>query len=265
MQARTVTENFFFPLLNLGDTRIIFCNDAAAQAYGFARAKDLVGRCLSDLQPMWVRTIGQQNWYARHHGIAAPTTFVTIIQRPDGELVGHRRMLVETMAGLHGQSYLTECEVVGCLDQPPAPDLDAHGVTQADVDGFCGRFTVAKLRQMLHAQTLPLPIMETFHTIVARCEQLSTEVFGWQPGMGLDLALRRDLVAWSLDAKAHSLVYFPTHCPGCGWQWNSKAWHRQCPKCRLHLDRQDTTYRQMVRARAGESVADGADVEGGRG
>lgn len=243
--AFTITRVYEHHALEIKDGLIDQANDAAAELYGFACAADLVGRFISDLQLPISRLAGQLRWVARQEGHRMAQEYITLVHRPDGEVVGHWGKLISVMEGIHGQSYLTQLEGVCQLDEPPVPDLDALGITPEQAVIHTGRYTVAEVRARL-ADGLPLPGGEKLSTIVAEGERVSIESFGWAPGRGLDFILRGDLCTVCYSEKAHikTVVSPRFHHPECGWAWDAHVGpdgqppaRRMCPACRIHLDR----------------------------
>lgn len=235
--AFMIVKVFEHPALEIMDGQIDQANDRAAELHGYARARDLVGRFLSDLQLPQSRDAGSTRWALRQEGFVLPPDYCTLIRRPDGEVAGHRGELVCCMAGIHGKSYLTALQPVRELDEPPVLDLEAYGVSEETKLTHTGRFTVAKVRAMSRKQ-LTLHYGERVTMIIDECERSSTQYYGWRPGYGLDFALRGDLCTLSLSEKATTLVYYRHHDDTCGRAWDARTPEAtQCPSCKAHLER----------------------------
>ena len=223
--AFLLVRPFFVPQLQIGDDQIIQASPAAAALYGFDRPEQLLFRYMSDLQTTASRAAGRARWALREEGYDVPATYCTLIQRPDGELAGYQGRLLSSNMG--GSAYLTQLNEVTELDEPAIPDVPDELLIKHN-----GRFPVRKIREMLAQNDLRLPYLETFKIIVARCEDLSTQVLGWPPGTGLDLALRSDLTSITLHEQASTAVYLRVGCPHCRRQWDAKKLvTRQCPSC----------------------------------
>lgn len=229
-------ENVYWPPLGIGTSKVTSLNDLAAEYHGFADAQAFLDSSpyLCDHQPPEYRRAGMLQWYMRNHGYPIGKQYATVMRHPDGAFAGHLRHLQETMVGWHGETaYLVTVEPVKELSPVAMPDLDLWGISPDAVDAYCGRYTVAQVREQFHMGRILLPHSETFTRIVEECERLSTDILGWQPGKGLDLALS-PYVSWTLHAEAHTPVYLRQICDGpggCGRKWDSRTGSKKCPDC----------------------------------
>lgn len=227
MQAISLMENISIPQLRLGDARFKYVNRAAAALYGFDNPEDLVGLFLSQVQPRDWRRKGKTDWFLRQQGHYVPKDMVTVIVQADGTMVGQWRELVDVMhGGKDGRtSYLTHLSELPLrsVDHCSIRDVETYGESVASMHGFTGEFTVQDIDDMLQANDLgcfPLHVGETFPTIVAECERVSSDIMG-KPGRGLNLALS-DEVSIALHSKPSQEkipVHFHHTCPECAKQW----------------------------------------------
>lgn len=236
MPAFLITQCEFYDVLEIGDGRIVQASQEAASIYGYDRACDLTDRFASDIQTEASKCAGNARWVLRKHGFSIPHDYCTIVRRPDGEIIGVKGELVDTMLSRHGECYLTIIEEVKQLDEPKAIDLNEYGITPEQALEYNGKYTVAQFRKLIKTMN-----GDKITSIIDECERLSTEFFGWNPGSGLDFALRGDLCTWSTasetktQTQTQTLVRLAATCDRCGWRWWRKPeMEYQCYRCKRH-------------------------------
>ena len=232
--AYMICTNVEWPALGIRDTQVTHCNEAAAELHGYGSARDLVRRCLSELQAPEFRHAAQCQHLLREHGYPVDAQYATVMQAEDGESLGHRRQLVWRLSEGHGRlSYCVEITKVSQLSPVAVPDIALYGLTQEHFTHVCGERTVHQFKEAVRTKQLnTLPYPENLRTILARCRHLSTFFDDITDDTGVDLMLS-SRVAWTLYGRTPGLVKVHQACEACGWQWlHAEAVAAECPQCR---------------------------------
>ena len=228
------------PELQFGGVKILHYNDAAAELHGIAPGA-FVGRYLCELQEPEFREVGRRQHALRQFGRRCREQYATVIRTPEGALIGQRRRLLQRWEDTAGVlCYAVTIERVTELDHATLPDLASHGLTEANYEYACGKFTYTDLHNIFYSKSkrkYKLPFGRIFATIVRRLERVATDIYS-SPGDGLRLALG-DQSTWSLagDPK-NPKIRLKASCSHCGITWwrstlLARTW--RCPVCPARL------------------------------
>lgn len=232
-KAFLICTNISWPCLQLRDTEIMYCTDAAAEEHGYGSAGELIGRRLSEIQPACARQAAQRQHLFREHGYAVDNCYHTIMMGQDGRLRGHRREVIWRVSAGHDLTYCVEVQGVGNLPDVAVPDLAAYGLDETDFVATCGKLNVQQLKDQVRSGNIELPYAENLRMILMRCQELSIP-FCRDDETGVDVLLSGQ-VNWTLYGRTPGLVKVRQHCDACGWQWDTAAFQAiECPKCRAY-------------------------------
>ena len=242
--AYVICASFVDERFQIGDAQFLHVTAAAAELYGEDNPHNLVGDYLSNRQLEPWRLFGRYNYTLHKHGKPTQTEYCSVVRAPDGELLGQLRRTVRLAETDGKETWLVELQKTTSPEEPKLPDLEAHGLSEADCNATCGLYTFAQMESMLYHGTFPLQTRQNLPMILAECDWIASNIFSAPAQSGFKLMLNRSLCNWSTaydPETADPVVQIRATCQACGWQWwlrNPRTASWRCPyqNCRAYQE-----------------------------
>lgn len=223
------------------DARYIQCTDKAAELYGLEDRHSLIGDYFSYHHTPDDYERGKVLSLAAKLGRIVPDVYISRLQRPDGEIVSVKKHTTRNFLEHGAVEWITYLELIREDPGMPAPDIDALGLSQADLEAFAGRYNVAEMEHILQQHQV-----SPFSTLGRKNSPLQGEFVsnilddnvshskGKCVTLTEALSNTMDGVITVTGGKHKGQQRQPNHCLRCSWRWWSVFGKRppQCSNCK---------------------------------